>query len=98
MSTCWLLKAHLQPGFRPSCPERTTLAEIGKRLGRKLRQQVGRIAKPDTILGWYRQLVAAKFDGSGQRRTPGRPRIDAGIESLLVRLRGRIPAGATTGW
>jgi hypothetical protein len=25
---------------------------------------VARLAKPDTILGWYRQLVAAKFDGS----------------------------------
>src|SRR5258708_19279890 len=32
-----ILKAHLQPGFRLSRPERTALAELGKRLGRKLR-------------------------------------------------------------
>lgn len=35
-----ILKAHLQPGFRPSRPKRTTLAEIGKRVGRKLLEQV----------------------------------------------------------
>ena len=30
-----ILKAHLQPGFRLTDGERTTLAEIGKRLGRQ---------------------------------------------------------------
>ena len=81
-----ILKAHLQAGFRLSRPERTALAEIGKRLGRKLLQQVASVANPDTILGWYRKLVAAKFDGSPQRRLPGRPRIAAEIERLVVRL------------
>jgi hypothetical protein len=71
-----ILKAHLQPGFRLSRPERTTLAEIGKRLGRKLLQQVASLANPDTILGWYRRLVAATFDGSRQCRLPGRPAAD----------------------
>jgi putative transposase len=88
-----ILKAHLQPSFRLSRPERTTLAEIGKRLGRKLLQQVASVANPDTILGWYRQLVAAKFDGSSQRRRPGRPRIAAEIEGLVVRL-----ARENSGW
>ena len=88
-----ILKAHLQPGFRLSRPERTALAEIGKRLGRKLLQQVASVANPETILGWYRQLVAVKFDGSGQRRRPGRPRIAAEIERLVVRL-----ARANSGW
>jgi len=88
-----ILKAHLQPGFRLSPPERTTLAEIGKRLGRKLLQQVASIANPDTILGWYRKLIAAKFDGSRQRRLPGRPPIDSEIESLVVRL-----ARENSGW
>jgi putative transposase len=80
-----ILKTHL-PAFRLSRPERTVLAEIGKRLDRKLLQQVASVANPDTILGWYRKLVAAKFDGSRQRRLPGRPRIAAGIENLVVRL------------
>ena len=62
------------------------LAEIGKRLGRKGLQQVARVAKPDTILGWYRQLVAKKFDGSKHRGSPGRPRVSAEIENLVLRL------------
>jgi len=58
-----LWKARLQPGWRLSDGERATLAEIGKRLGRKGLQPVARLAKPDTILAWYRQPVAEKFDG-----------------------------------
>jgi len=69
-----ILKAHLQPRFRLSRPERIRLGEIGKRPGRKLLQQVAHVANPDTILGGYRKLVAEKLDGSKQRRSPGRPR------------------------
>ena len=75
-----ILKAHLQPGLRLSDGERATLAEIGKRLGRKGLQQVARIAKPDTILGWYRKLVAAKFDGSKQRRPTAHQFKDRGSD------------------
>ena len=52
------------PGILLSDGERATLAEIGRRLGRKGLQPVARLAKPDTILAWYRKLVAEKFDGS----------------------------------
>jgi transposase InsO family protein len=47
---------------------------------------VANAAKPDTIMGWYRRLVARKFDGSKSRRYPGRPRIDDEIEQLVVRM------------
>jgi len=87
-----ILRAHL-PGLRLLDSERATLAEIGKRLGRKGLQQVARIAKPDTILGWYRKLVAAQFDGSKQRRSPGRPRISSEIEDVVIRL-----ARDNSGW
>src|SRR5215831_20442603 len=60
--------------------------KIGKRLGRKLLDQVAVVAKPDTILGWYRRLVARKFDGSNHRSYPGRPRVSAEIEALIVRM------------
>ena len=49
--------------------------------------------KPDTIPGWYRKLVARKFDGSKSRRYPGRPRIDDEIELLVVRM-----ARENSGW
>ena len=41
------------------------LAEIGKRLSRAALQQVACVANPDTILAWYRRLIARKFEGSG---------------------------------
>jgi hypothetical protein len=62
--------AHLPARLPLSDPERSTLAEIGKRLGRKGLAQVACMAKPDIILGWYRQLIAQKFDGSKHRRYP----------------------------
>ena len=43
-------------------------------------------ARPDTILGWYRKLIARKFDGSKARRCLGRPRIDSELEDLVVRM------------
>src|SRR5262249_16901793 len=66
--------------------ERKTLAEIGKRLGRKALRDVASVARPDTILGWYRRLVAQKFDGSKHRSYPGRPTVSAEVEALVVRM------------
>src|SRR6185295_14575658 len=67
-----ILRGHLPSRLRLSDPERATLAEIGRRLGRKALANAACVAKPDTILAWYRKLVAAKFDGSTQRSYPGR--------------------------
>ena len=73
--------------------ERFTLAEIAKRLGRKALQDIARVAKPDTLLAWYRRLVAVKFDGSRRRAYPGRP---PEVEALVVRLAGVTAAGDMT--
>src|ERR1700674_634942 len=54
--------------------EKKTLAAIGYRLGRKALEDVANAAKPDTILGWYRKLVAQKFDGSKARRRLADPK------------------------
>ena len=59
-----ILRTHLPARLHLSDPERSTLAEIGKRLGRKALAQVASMAKPDTILARYRKLIAHKFDGS----------------------------------
>jgi homeodomain-containing protein len=47
---------------------------------------VANVAPPDTILAWYRKLIARKFDGSKARRSPGRPRIEREVEQLIVRM------------
>ncbi len=88
-----ILRAHLPARLHLSDPERCTLADIGKRLGRKALEKVAHVAKPDTILAWYRRLIAQKFDGSKRRSYPGRPRIDTAIEALIVRM-----ARENTGW
>ena len=62
------------------------LGEIGHRLGRKALAEVATVARPDTILAWYRKLVARKFDGSKVRRGPGRPRLTREVEQLIVRM------------
>ena len=81
-----ILKAQLKTPLRLTDAERMTLAEIAYRLGRKALEDVANVVKPDTLLGWYRRLIARKFDGSKSRRYPGRPRIDDEIEKLVVRM------------
>ena len=81
-----ILKAQLKTLLRLTDEERMTLAEIAHRLGRKALEDVANVVKPDTLMGWYRRLVARKFDGSKSRRYPGRPRIDGEIEQLVVRM------------
>jgi hypothetical protein len=81
-----ILKRQLKGQLPLSDTERATLGEIGHRLGRKALEDVANTAKPDTILGWYRRLVARKFDGSRQRRYPGRPRVERELEELVVRM------------
>src|SRR4029450_1547765 len=66
--------------------ERKVLAEIGKKLGKHALAEVATIVKPDTILAWHRKLVAQKFDGSEQRKSVGRPRVDKEIEDLVVQM------------
>jgi hypothetical protein len=44
--------------------DRRRLAVLGKKLGRKALAEVVTIASPETILRWYRELVAKRDDGS----------------------------------
>jgi transposase InsO family protein len=81
-----ILRNQLKGRVRLNDGERKALAEIGQKLGKQALQEVAKIVKPDTILGWHRKLVAQKFDGSKQRQAPGRPMINQEIEALIVRM------------
>jgi len=81
-----ILKAQLKTPLRLTDAERMKLAEIAHCLGRKALEDVANIVKPDTIMGWYRRLIARKFDGSKSRCYPGRPRIDDENEQWIVRI------------
>jgi putative transposase len=88
-----ILRAKLPSRLGLSDPERATLAEIAKRAGRKALREVAHVARPDTILGWFRRLAAEKFDGSKNRQNPGRPTVPADVEGLVVRM-----ARENSGW
>ena len=81
-----MLRQQISGRVRLTDAERTTLAEIGKKLGRQALKEVASVVTPETILAWHRKLVAKKFDGSQHRRLPGRPKIDEELEALVVRI------------
>src|SRR6195256_3286676 len=83
-----ILKSQIKGRLQLSDGERATLAEIAKRLGRKALEEIACIAKPDTILAWYRKLVAQKFDGSKNRVMAGRPRGGRGVGKKNVEMGG----------
>jgi hypothetical protein len=88
-----ILRAQIQGRLLLSDAEKATLAEIAHRLGRKALEKLAAVAKPDTLLAWYRKLIANKFDGSKFRKSPGRPRVDEETEWLVVRM-----AKEDSGW
>src|SRR5712664_4428083 len=75
-----ILRHQITGRVRLSDGERTTLAEIGKKLSKQTLAEVASIVTPDTILAWHRKLVTQKFDGSHQRKATGRPTINKALE------------------
>ena len=49
--------------------QRRRLATPAKKLGRKVLRQLDTLVTPDTLLRWYRRLVARKYDSSAQRES-----------------------------
>jgi putative transposase len=72
-----ILRGQIKGRLLLSEGEKATLAEIAQRLGRKALEELAAVAKTDTLLAWYRKLIANKFDGSKFRQGVGRPRMDA---------------------
>ncbi len=75
--------------------QRRRLARKAKRLGRHRLREISTVVTPETLLRWYRELVAAKYDGSSRRR-PGRPRIEGEIQRLIVRMTVENPGWGYT--
>jgi len=66
--------------------QRTRLAAKAKRLTRKLLEDTAVLFTPDTLLDWYRRLIAQKYDGSENCKNPGRPRISQEITAHAERF------------
>jgi putative transposase len=87
-----ILKSKLTKPLQFNDHERIRLAKIGKRIGIKALKEISCIVKPETILEWFRKLVAKKFDGSAFRKTVGRPRIDHELEALVLKFVAENPS------
>jgi putative transposase len=70
--------------IRLSLEDRRRLAVKGRGIGRKWLKEVATIACPDTILGWYRDLVAKKW--TYEHKGKGRPRSRRDIREMIVRM------------
>ena len=70
--------------------QRRRLARKAKPLGRRRLREISPIITPDTLLRWYRELVAQKYDGSA-RRGPGRPRIAGEIQRWILEMASDNP-------
>ena len=67
--------------------QRRRLAAKAKAISRKGLLEISTLVTPDTLLRWYRKLIAKKYDGS-ESRTVGRPKTSVEIEQLIIRLAG----------
>ena len=75
--------------------QRRRLAARAKEVGRKALQEVATLVTPETLLAWYRRLIAWKYDGS-KRRKPGRPPKPEEIRDLVVRMARENPSWGYT--
>ncbi len=81
---------------RITTPERMILAALtdkykqSREVARQRLHQVLLIFKPATVLGWHRELVRRKWTFR-RKGNPGRPRMTAELETLIVRLAKENP-------
>jgi hypothetical protein len=59
--------------LRFSTAQRLRLARAGKAVGRRALRGVATLVTPDTLLRWFRDLVARKYDGGARRAAPTTP-------------------------
>ncbi len=79
-----ILRAKIKSRLLLSDSEKTTLAEIGHRLGRKALADVAASAKPDTLYRWYRELIAKRM--ARENLSWGYDRIVGAMANLGYRL------------
>ena len=86
-----VLREHL-PGrrIRFTDSQRRRLALKAQALGRRSLKQIAGIVTPDTLLRWYRTLIARKYDGS-TKRGAGRPRTKPDIAGLIATMANGNP-------
>jgi len=82
-----ILKSKIEGRIPFTDEERARLASAAEPIGQKGLKDVPTIVTPETLMKWYRELIAKKFDGSKKRKKKkGRPTIDTEIEILILQF------------
>ncbi len=68
--------------------QRRRLAARATAIGRGGLFEISTLVTPDTLLQWYRRLIAKKYDGN-KNRSIVRPKTAVEIEELIVLMRPR---------
>ena len=71
--------------------QRMRVAAKTKRLSRKMLEQCTELFTPDTVMRWYRKLIAEKYGGSQNRTYAGQPPILQEVVDLVIRLKQENP-------
>jgi transposase InsO family protein len=79
-----ILRSKLPRRVNLTDAERRRLGRLGAQLGRRVLANLASIARPETILRWQRRFGERREPTP--RRRPGRPRTEAEVEDLVVRL------------
>lgn len=75
--------------------ERRRLARRAHALGCKALRELDTVVTPETLMRWYRTLVARKWTYP-RRRSPGRPRSRSTLVDLIVRMATENPSWGYT--
>jgi putative transposase len=90
-----VLREQLAGRPRLTDAQRRPLARAAKNVPRKTLREFGTIVTPDTLLRWYRELIAGKYDGSASRKL-GRPRTPENLRALVVAMATENPSWGYT--
>lgn len=75
--------------------DRAFLASLLHGLPREVLRRMPLLVRPDTVLRWHRNLIARLHAAQSRPKRGGRPRTVRSVRVLVLRLAGRIQAGAT---
>jgi len=70
--------------------QRMRITAKAKKLSRKMLEKCTVLFTPDTKLGWYRNLIAEKYNGSENRGKVGRPQISQEMVIHVITQNDRL--------
>jgi len=77
--------------------DRALLAALLGVIPKARRHRLRLLVTPDTILRWRRDIVRRRWAAKSMSGKTGRPATRRNIRTLVLRLAGRTPTGATAG-